>query len=96
MKDIRLELRNKQIDIIKSYHLDPTPHIHKEIELIYIKKGHVFCHADNKPYEAGEGDIFLCFPNQIHYYTNSTLGEYYVIIFSPELLHNMHSNDLCL
>lgn len=91
MKDIKLELRNKQIDIIFGYHLDPTPHIHKEIELIYVKKGHAFCHADNKPYEVQEGDIFICFPNQIHYYTDSALGEYNIIIFSHQLLHNMQN-----
>lgn len=91
MKNIKLELRKKQINIHSDYLLFPTPHMHKEIELIYVKKGHAVCYADNKLSEIHEGDIFLCFPNQIHYYINSKLGEYYVIIFSPEILYNIHN-----
>lgn len=69
--------------------LSPIPHMHKDLELIYIKKGNAICYADNKQLKLGEGDIFLTFPNQVHYYHNAEPGQYYVCIFSPDVLFGM-------
>ena len=35
------------------------------------------------------GDLFVCFPNQVHYYEESQIGEYYLIIVSPELFFGL-------
>lgn len=33
-----------------------------------------------------EGDFFISFPNQIHYYRNTASGRYHIIIFSPDII----------
>lgn len=91
MKNILLEFRQNSLNLQNNRFLWPTPHIHKDIEIIYIKKGHAFAHADNNVYEVSEGDVFFCFPNQVHYYQNSAPGEYLIVIFSPDMLYNMQT-----
>lgn len=66
--------------------LAPIPHLHKEIEMIYVKKGSAVAYIDNKSVKITEGDILMVFPNQIHYYLNSDIGEYYVLIFNTDIL----------
>ena len=66
--------------------LMPTPHLHKELEIIYVVKGKCIAFVENKPNEICQGDIFISFPNQIHYYEKSVAGEYKVIIFSPNVI----------
>lgn len=94
MKNVVLEVKKSAIELSTSTRLAPTPHLHKEIEIIYVKKGKAICYADNKFYEISDGDIFLCFPDQIHYYLNPEIGEYYVLIFSPNILYNI-KNIFC-
>lgn len=91
MKNIHFEIRQNSLSIMFGVTLAPTPHIHKELELIYVKKGQASAHVDNKIYELSDGDILLCFPNQVHYYLNSVIGEYLVGIFSPAILYNMQN-----
>jgi len=89
MKKVVLEVRDCPVHTMWTLHLIPNPHIHKEIEIVYVKDGYAQCYADNKIYEIKTGDMFITFPNQIHYYLNSKLGEYAVFIFSAEVLHNL-------
>ena len=63
----------------------PEPHIHPHLELIYLKKGSGTAVLDNHEYYIGEGDCFLVFPNQIHFYHAQGPLEGYMMIFSPEL-----------
>lgn len=65
--------------------LRPEPHIHSHLELIYLKKGSGTAILDNREYLIGEGDCFLAFPNQIHFYHDRKPLEGYMIIFSPDL-----------
>lgn len=46
------------------------PHLHEELELIYMQKGSGigFCNGD--AYPLSEGDFFLVFPNQVHFYSD--------------------------
>ena len=91
MKDILFEIRQNSLSIMHGTTLAPTPHLHKEIEIIYVKKGYASAHIDNKVYELSDGDILICFPNQVHYYLNSSVGEYLIGIFSPTVLYNMQN-----
>ncbi len=86
MKDIFFEIKTMPIMTSISDKLDPTPHIHKELELIFVDEGEVRAFADKKCYELKKGDFFLTFPNQVHYYENSVRGKYYLVIFSPDTL----------
>lgn len=65
------------------------PHLHKEIEIVYVKKGNARAYADVVYKDIEEGDIFICFPNQVHYYECSQVGEYYVLIVSPKVLFGL-------
>lgn len=66
--------------------LTPSPHIHTNLEMIYLTKGHSIVTLDNKQYNLEAGDIFLAFPNQLHFYEDQTPIEGYLIIFMPEIL----------
>ena len=89
MKDIMLEIRENALSFFRDSGLMTYPHMHKEIEIIYVKKGRALCYADNNFYEIGDGDLFIAFPNQVHYYMNSEIGEYHVLIFPVDILYKM-------
>lgn len=63
----------------------PNPHIHSHLELIYLKEGSSVATLDNKEYLIREGECFIAFPNQIHYYHDITPIQGFMIIFSPDL-----------
>lgn len=73
--------------IVKS--LAPTPHFHKDIEIIYVLNGYSHTYVDRKKDVIETGDLFISFPNQIHYYEASRIGDYLLIIFSPDILYDM-------
>ncbi len=63
-------------------------HLHKELEIIHVKRGQVIAYADQKRYLLNVGDTFIAFPHQIHYYHNLQNGEYRVIIFHSDIIHS--------
>lgn len=45
------------------------PHLHTHIELVFLREGGIIeAYADNKSVILERGDLFLAFPNQVHYY----------------------------
>ena len=72
--------------------LSPIPHLHKQVEMIYVKKGSAVAYTDSKSVKITDGDLFIAFPNQIHYFLNSDIGEYYVLIFNTDILFGV--NDI--
>ena len=66
--------------------LTTSPHFHKEVEIIYVLRGECMAHADRVCVPLREGDLFIAFPNQIHYYEACAVGEYYVGILTPDIL----------
>lgn len=84
--EIIYEKRDVSIVFVKTPHLSPTPHIHRQIELIYVAEGEVTAVADRKQYRLKSGDLFVSFPNQIHYYKDCEMGEYYLSVFSRHAL----------
>lgn len=67
----------------------PAPHIHSHVEFIYMVKGRSVATLDNRTYVLNEGDCFLAFPNQIHFYHDQETVEAYLIIFSSELFKEL-------
>ncbi len=69
--------------------LSPQPHIHNQLELIYLEEGSSLTTADNivSPLECG--DLFLSFPNQIHYYHDIEPCRGFLFIFSPDLFREI-------
>ena len=64
--------------------LSPIPHIHTHLELIYLTEGQSSVTADNATMLLRAGDLFLSFPNQIHYYDGASVKGVLIIV-SPEL-----------
>ncbi len=67
--------------------LSPQPHIHPHLELIYLSGGTSVASLDGKEYLLEGGDLFVAFPNQIHFYHDrdrTGIGGY-VLIFAGEL-----------
>ena len=69
--------------------LDFKPHLHEDIELVYVKNGEGEAVCDGKKSILKNGDFFLAFPNQIHSYEGFPRGddyEYYCLIIKPSQL----------
>lgn len=66
--------------------LQCPPHLHSDLELVYLEKGSVVAHADTSTEILKEGDVFLSFPNQTHYYVSLGKQESYMLfIIKPDL-----------
>ena len=62
--------------------LGGTPHIHSHLELVFVRSGRAVAILENRRYELGPGDLFLAFPNQIHYYEVLEPVQIFLVIFS--------------
>ncbi len=89
MKDILYEIKTEPFHISPEHTLSPMPHIHKEIELIYIIDGGCTVRIDQKLYNTKSGDLIICFPNQVHFYENSIQGNYMLIIVNPDFVYGL-------
>lgn len=68
-------------------YLSAEPHLHSHLELVYMREnGKSVTYADNKSDILEKGDLFVAFPNQVHYY-HDTVKPVLVDIFliSPEM-----------
>ena len=66
--------------------LSPTPHLHNHIEIVLIKKGQTLAIADSAEVTVDAGDLFIAFPNQVHYYLDKIYPlDYSIVIFSPDM-----------
>ena len=80
-----IENKEYQLHMAKRASLMRTPHLHRQLEMIYMYKGQSGVLLDGKEYIMGDGDVFMAFPNQIHGYEPITPVECVVVIFSAEL-----------
>lgn len=83
-----IEMRESAFTAQHMNRLLPGPHIHTHLEMVYIKEGRSIVTLDNKQYALEAGDIFLAFPNQLHFYQDQTVVKGYLIIFMPEILQD--------
>ncbi len=84
--DVFYENKTKLINIEIQPKLAPLPHMHKQLELVYVIDGECIAVADRTKDTLSKGDIYLAFPNQVHYYEHSKHGQYLVIIFSYDII----------
>lgn len=83
------EHRSQDIAFLKGNCLTPLPHLHRDLEMICIFEGEAVAYADSLRCELHAGDIFLSFPNQIHYYETPEPMSYVGFIFKPDILPEM-------
>lgn len=88
---IRYENRTNFCGIRKSNHLGCAAHIHKEVEIAYILKGKTKAYLDSKEYIVEQGDLFISFPNKVHFFDTFTDEESYLILFSPDCFSDFGS-----
>ena len=62
------------------------PHLHRELEMVFMLNGSAIGYADTVRTEIHAGDIFLTFPNQIHFYETIGPESFWIYIFSPDLI----------
>ena len=62
--------------------LNFPPHIHDDIELVYVIRGGGTVICDGKHYTLSPGNFFLVFPEQIHSYKDCTAGEYILLVIT--------------
>ena len=62
--------------------LDFGPHLHGHVEIVGMLKGCATGFVESKKYEITPGDVFVVFPNQIHFY-ESRMDEAYIILLFP-------------
>lgn len=86
----QFESRDKSRPLTAGYieDLTPLPHIHPHLELIYMLDGSSAAIVDNKNFLIEKGDLFLSFPNQIHFYHDHSPIKGYLIIFAPDIFHD--------
>lgn len=88
---VKYEERTIDITLGVTNNLSDLPHLHKEVEIIYVLNGSASAFADNKRYELIKGDFFIAFPNQIHHYQNEAPGEFVLLIAKSDLLIGLKS-----
>ncbi len=81
------EQRNQDYSAYPGSSLAPLPHLHKHLELVMLWEGSVLAVADSNEVMMQGGDLYLAFPNQIHYYYNQPgVQRHSILIVSPDLL----------
>lgn len=60
--------------------LDFEPHIHNEVEIVFLTDGTSVIHCGSRERVLHPGEIFIAFPNQIHSYENSKGSRGYLLI----------------
>lgn len=63
-----------------------TPHLHRELELVFYLGGRTAVQVGSVHYELEAGDIFLTFPNQIHSYETLEKERFRLFLVKPELM----------
>lgn len=83
MGTIFYENKSNVCSINKKTALEYAPHLHKEIEVVYMLEGQTKAYLDSEEYVLNEGDLFISFPNKVHYYNTYTTEKSFLLIFSP-------------
>lgn len=66
--------------------MDFPPHLHLDVELLYVKRGRFAVQAGDEEYRMEEGELLLLIPNTIHAYRTLTAPEqtrYVLVIAQP-------------
>ena len=68
-------------------------HWHNEIEILYIKKGHLHIYIDGHNFDAIPGEVYYVNPGILHFMDTSDLNvDYYAILFPLDFI-SFRTND---
>lgn len=85
----QVEKRSSAFTASPTHGLSPLPHIHPHLEMIYASAGSSITTLDNQEFLLEDGDLFLSFPNQIHFYYDKSPVDGYMVIFSPDMFKDL-------
>ena len=89
MDKIFYEHWGSAVHVAKRSELSFAPHLHDEMEIVYVHKGPVTAYVDGTEYTLENGCLCAMFPNQLHSYvdgvTPPTQGNF-IIIFKSDIL----------
>lgn len=80
------ETKESAYEARPGHKLSPTPHLHSHIEMVLTETGTTVAFADSAEVKVEAGDLFIAFPNQIHYYVDKQrpVG-HKILIVSPDM-----------
>lgn len=83
---IAYEIKQEQLYIWKKNPGKAFPqHLHKYIEIMYVKKGDLSCSVDFTEYKLNSGDLLFVFPERIHSNgISEETSEIYVMLFPSD------------
>lgn len=79
------EPRELPFDVHVSDNLTFYPHIHGQVELVFVEEGEIGLTVDGEDAVLGPGDLAMVFPNTVHSYHTETASRVVLVIFSTEL-----------
>lgn len=88
---------NKKVDFYyrdSNFFLGPLeypPHLHSHVELGVLVEGKTSITVDSKETLLEPGDMFVCFPNQVHSFKTIEKEKYILFIFNPEIISELSS-----
>lgn len=65
--------------------MDFGPHLHGHVEIVGMLSGCTWGFIESRKYDITPGDIFIVFPNQIHYYESRMDEQYMILLFPPDM-----------
>ncbi len=74
------------------------PHLHQNIELLYIVKGSGDAYCDGEHYFLEAGDLFIAYPNQVHSFANFDDNVCTFVFMIPQSYledYSKYINDKC-
>lgn len=93
MNLVKYEVKKKEIDFrdnrANGHPLACLPHLHRELELVCMLEGETVTYVDSVRDVLRAGDVFLTFPNQIHFYESRAIEKYLIFIIKPDLMPDL-------
>ncbi len=86
--NIKIERPRDSYRIVRSDMLQYEAHLHRDIEMIYVVEGQTKAYLDSVEYVLNQDDIFIAFPNKVHYYQTFTEEKSFIFIFSTDYLED--------
>ena len=84
-----IETRTSPCSTTQFNGLTLLPHLHTQLEMIYLEEGSSIATADYREFPLEKGDLFLAFPNQIHFYHDQEPCAGHLVIFSHDFFREI-------
>lgn len=88
---IHYEKNHLSFRVNNGFNLHFLPHMHQEIEILYVKKGSMLVTLQHTTYTVNASDIVLIMPHVLHGYHSPEPSEHIITIFNSSLISHYHS-----